>query len=360
MGEESYAMTEKLMKPQPGGSSGYLRIATEEAFAPTELLDLFRAMIRDGSTDDPGFKSLWGFYGGEASRTTGVFERMSDLGQRRIQDMDDSGIDKQIVSLTAPGVQILKRDAAVAMATLANDKLGDAVRSHPDRFVGLTAVAPQDPAAAAREIERGANVLGFKGIIINSHTQNEYLDDKKFWPIFEAAEALNMPVYIHPTTPSRELIKPLLESGLEGAIYGFAVETGMHVLRLIVHGIFDRFPKLTVVIGHCGEALPFWLPRIDFMHNRASLAGRYASWPKLQKKPSDYLRENIYVTTSGMAWQPAILFCQQVLGIDRVLYAMDYPYQFVVEEVIETDNLPISLADKKKLFQTNAERIFHL
>lgn len=353
-------MTDTVMKPRPGGSSGYLRIAAEEAFAPTELLDLFRAMIRDGSTDDPGFKSLWGFYGGDASRTTGVFERMSDLGQRRIQDMDDSGIDKQIIALTAPGVQILKRDAAVAMATLANDKLGDAVRSHPDRFVGLTAVTPQDPAAAAREIERGANKLGFKGVIINSHTQDEYLDDKKFWPIFEAAEALDAPVYIHPTTPSRGLMKPLLEAGLEGAIYGFAVETGMHVLRLIVHGVFDRFPKLTVVIGHCGEALPFWLSRIDFMHNRASLAGRYPSWSKLRKKPSDYLRENIYVTTSGMAWQPAILFCQQVLGVDRVLYAMDYPYQFVVEEVIETDNMPISLSDKKKLFQTNAERVFHL
>jgi 2,3-dihydroxybenzoate decarboxylase len=346
--------------PRPGGSIGYLRIATEEAYAPIELLELFRTMIRDGSTDDPGFKSLWGFYGGEASRATGVFERMGDLGQRRIQDMDDSGIDKQIIALTAPGVQILKRDAAIAMATLANDKLGDAVRAHPDRFVGLTAIAPQDPAVAAREIERGANSLGFKGVIVNSHTHDEYLDDQKFLPIFEAAEALNAPVYIHPTSPSRGLIKPLLDAGLEGAIYGFAVETGMHVLRLIVHGVFDRFPKLTVVVGHCGEALPFWLSRMDFMYDRAARAGRYASWPKLKKKPSDYIRENIYVTTSGMAWQPAILFCQQVLGIDRVLYAMDYPYQFVVDEVIETDNLPISLADKKMLFQTNAERVFHL
>lgn len=353
-------MTETKTAPRPGGSAGYLRIAAEEAFAPTELLDLYQAMIRDGSSDDPGFKSLWGFYGGAASRNTGVFERMSDLGQRRIKDMDDSGIDRQIIALTAPGVQILKRDAALAMATLANDKLADAVRAHPDRFTGLTAVAPQDPAAAAREIERGANRLGLKGVIINSHTQDEYLDDRKFWPIFEAAEALDTPVYIHPTTPSRGLIGPLLESGLEGAIYGFAVETGMHVLRLIVHGVFDRFPKLTLVIGHCGEALPFWLSRIDFMHDRASRAGRYPSRPKLQKKPSDYLRENIYVTTSGMAWQPAILFCQQVLGMDRVLYAMDYPYQFVVDEVTETDNLPISAADKKKLFQSNAERVFHL
>lgn len=346
--------------PKPGGANGYLRIAAEEAFAPRELLDLYRKMIREKSCDDPGFNSLWGFYGGDAASRTGVFERMSDLGERRISDMNDSGIDKQIISLTAPGVQVLDRAAAIAMATLANDQLSEAVRRHPDRFAGLAAVAPQDPHAAAKEIERGANRLGLKGVIINSHTHDEYLDDRKFWPIFEAAEALNMPVYIHPTTPSRGLIKPLLESGLDGAIYGFAVETGMHILRLIVHGVFDRFPRLTVVIGHLGEALPFWLSRIDFMHDRASRAGRYKSWPTLRKKPSEYLRENIYVTTSGMAWQPAILFCQQVLGVERVLYAMDYPYQFVVEEVIETDNLPIGLDEKKKLFQTNAERVFRL
>lgn len=346
-------------KPSPGGACGYLRIAAEEAFAPRELLDLYRKMIREGSCNDPGFNSLWGFYGGDAARDTGVFDRMSDLGQRRIADMDDSGIDKQIISLTAPGVQILERSAAVAMATLANDQLAEAVRRHPDRFAGLTAVAPQDPDAAAKEIERGANRLGLKGVIINSHTHDEYLDDRKFWPIFEAAEALNAPVYIHPTTPSRGLIKPLLESGLEGAIYGFAVETGMHVLRLIVNGVFDRFPKLTVVIGHLGEALPFWFSRIDFMHDRAARTGRYKR-PTLNKKPSEYFRDNIYITTSGMAWQPAILFCQQVVGIDRVLYAMDYPYQFVVDEVVATDNLPISVSDKKKLFQTNAERVFHL
>lgn len=352
--------TQTAAKPKPGGACGYLRIAAEEAFAPRELLDLYRKMIREGSCDDPGFNSLWGFYGGDAARDTGVFDRMSDLGERRIADMDDSGIDKQIISLTAPGVQILERSAAVAMATLANDQLAEAIRRHPDRFAGLTAVAPQDPDAAAKEIERGATRLGLKGVIINSHTHDEYLDDRKFWPIFEAAEALNAPVYIHPTTPSRGLIKPLLESGLEGAIYGFAVETGMHVLRLIVNGVFDRFPKLTVVIGHLGEALPFWFSRIDFMHDRAARTGRYKFRPALNKKPSEYFRDNIYITTSGMAWQPAILFCQQVVGIDRVLYAMDYPYQFVVDEVVATDNLPISLSDKKKLFQTNAERVFHL
>jgi 2,3-dihydroxybenzoate decarboxylase len=138
------------------------------------------------------------------------------------------------------------------------------------------------------------------------------------------------------------------------------VETGLHVLRLILSGVFDRFPRLKLVIGHLGEGLPYWLFRIDFMHNRMVAANRYASVRKLERKPSDYVRENIYITTSGMAWEPPILYAQSVLGMDRVLYAMDYPYQFVPEEVGVTDNLPISDADKTKLYQSNAEKVFNL
>jgi 5-carboxyvanillate decarboxylase len=156
------------------------------------------------------------------------------------------------------------------------------------------------------------------------------------------------------------MIRPFLESGLDGAIYGFSVETGLHILRLIVSGLFDRFPKLKIVIGHMGEALPFWLFRLDYMYRATLNSKRYPQWKPNRKLPSDYLRENIYVTTSGMPWAPAILFGQQVLGVERVLYAMDYPYQFVTDEVIATDNLPISAEDKKKLFQLNAERVFHL
>lgn len=169
-----------------------------------------------------------------------------------------------------------------------------------------------------------------------------------------------MPIYLHPNTPSPGLIGPLLERGLEGALYGFGVETGMHLLALITSGVFDRFPKLTIVVGHLGEALPFWLFRLDYMHRASVQAKRYACMKPLERTPSEYLRANVYVTTSGMAWQPAILFCQSVLGVDRVLYAMDYPYQFVANEVKATDDLPISDADKKKLFQLNAETVFSL
>jgi len=217
-------------------AAGYRRIATEEAFIPPELHRMYRDLIASHGVDDPGFNSLIGYYLGSSSeRARNVSERLQDLGERRIADMDATGIDMQIISLTSPGVQVLKTDTAVAMARLANDQLAEAIRKHPTRFAGLTAIAPQNPAEAAKEIERGAK-LGMKGVIINSHTQGEYLDDPKFWPIFEAAEALGTPLYLHPNTPPPKMIDPFLESGLDGAIYGFAVETGLHALRIITRG----------------------------------------------------------------------------------------------------------------------------
>jgi 5-carboxyvanillate decarboxylase len=169
-----------------------------------------------------------------------------------------------------------------------------------------------------------------------------------------------VPVYIHPNTPSNDMIKPFMARGLDGAVFGFAVETGLHALRLVVSGVFDRFPKLNIVLGHLGEGLPYWLFRIDFMHGGSVRSGRYASQPKLARKASDYLRDNFYYTTSGMAWAPPIRYVQQVMGMDRLMYAMDYPYQFVPEEVDVTDELPLSYDDHKAFYQTNAERVFKL
>ena len=347
--------------PAAGGGREYLRIATEEAFAPAELIAMWRDMIERGTCDDPGFVSLVGFYtAAKTERTRFVFDRLQDLGERRLADMDAAGIDRQVISLTAPGTQILSRGDGVAIATLANDRLAEACRQHPDRFTGLTAIAPQDPGQAAKEIERGHTQLGFKGVIINAHTHGEYLDDQKFWPIFEAAEALGTPIYLHPSTPPKDMIGPLLAAGLDGAIYGFAVDTGMHVLRIITAGVFDRFPALRLVVGHLGEALPFWLYRIDYMHAATVRAQRYEAMKPIKRKPSEYLRENVWVTTSGVAWAPAIMFCREVLGPDRVLYAMDYPYQYVPDEVIAHENLPISASEKAALFQANAEHVFRL
>lgn len=338
----------------------YLRIAAEEAFAPPELLARYEHLLAQGGDLDPGFVSLWGHYLGKSGQATALVARIQDLGEARLRDMDDSGIAKQILSLTAPGVQIFDASTATPLAASLNNQLAEAVRRHPGRFAGLAALAPQDPPAAARELERAVHSLGLNGAVINSHTHGEYLDDPKFWPIFEAATALQVPVYLHPTTPPRAMIAPLAERGLAGAIFGFGVETGLHMLRLVTSGVFDRFPTLQIVVGHLGEALPYWMFRIDFMHRAMVASGRHATIQKLQRRPSEYLRENFYYTTSGMAWQPVILFAQSVLGVDRVLYAMDYPYQYVPEEVKVTDDLPISPEDQLKLYQLNAEKVFCL
>jgi 2,3-dihydroxybenzoate decarboxylase len=222
----------------------------------------------------------------------------------------------------------------------------------------MIAIAPQDPTAAAKEIERGVTQLGMKSVIINSHTQGEYLSDPKFWDIFAAAEAHGVPIYLHPNSMPRNMIESFQECGLDGAIYGFGVETGMHALRIMTAGVFDRFPKLQMIIGHMGEALPFWAYRLDYMHRATVASNRYPSVKPIQCKPSEYLRENFYITNSGVAWEPAIKFTQSVVGVDRVLYAMDYPYQYAPEEVTMMDNMQMSDEDKKKFFQANAEKVF--
>ncbi|MDH5345767.1 MAG: amidohydrolase family protein [Gammaproteobacteria bacterium] len=274
----------------------YQRIATEEAFAIPELFDCYRRLLADGSFDDPGFLRLWGFYLSDPGpRATGVRRRLVDLDDERLGDKDATGIARQVLSLTSPGVQVLDATTAVSIARLANDRL---------------------------------------------------------------AEALGVPVCLHPNTPSKDMIGPMLDRGLDGAIFGFGVETALHLLRIIVSGVFDRFPKLKIVVGHLGEALPFWPYRLDFMHRAMVKASRYPGVGPLSKKISDYLRENVWITTSGMPWEPAILFVRSVIGADRVMYAMDCPYQYVPEEVAFTDALPLTEAELRAFCQGNAESVF--
>lgn len=350
-----------MTEASKNGAAAYRRIASEEAWAPPELIGEYRRILEKKLIDDPGFISLWGFYSGSNSpRARALLERIQRLDDSRIADMDATGIAKQLLLLTGPGVQVMDKATAVSMAQLSNDRVADAVRKYPTRFAALAAVAPQDPAAAAKELERAVKTLGLKGAVINSHTRGEWLDDPKFWDIFAAAEALDVPIYIHPSGPPPSMIQPFLERGLDGAIFGFGVEVGLHVLRIIVSGAFDRFPKLKIVIGHTGEGLPFWLYRIDYMHAASVRSQRYESMKPLKKKPSDYIRENIYITNSGVAWEPSVMFCHKVLGAEHVLYAMDYPYQFEPDEVKVMDALPMSDLDKKKFFQLNAEKLFKL
>ena len=196
---------------------------------------------------------------------------------------------------------------------------------------------------------------------MHSHTFGEYLDEEKFFPLLEAAEALDAPIYIHPQVPPPSMIQPFLDCGLDGAIYGFGVETGLHLLRMITTGVFDRFPKLTVVVGHLGEALPFWMYRLDYMNRAGVVSKRYERMQPLKLgRVSEYLRRNVFITSSGFAWGPAIKFCQDVLGSDRVMYAMDYPYQHDLAEVVASDDIDMPDAVKAAFFQTNAERVFKL
>ncbi|MBN8829772.1 MAG: amidohydrolase [Sphingomonadales bacterium] len=345
-----------------GGSQGYLRIATEEAFSTPELIEAWREELELPDVD-PGFQSLIGFYiNHPAERPKFIYDRLADLGETRLADMDARGIDRQILALTSPATNVLRdADRATMIAETANDRLAEACRAHPDRFSGMAACAPQDPRRAAKEIERAVTKLGLNAVVINSHILGEYLDNPKFSEVLEAAEAMDAPIYLHPNTPPRNMIGPMLEAGLDGAVFGFGVETGMHALRLITSGVFDRFPRLQVIIGHMGEALPFWMYRLDFMHQAGIRANRYEFLKPLKKeKVSNYLKENFYMTNSGVAWEPAIKFTQDVIGKDRVLYAMDYPYQCPAEEVAKLDAMDMSLEDKKMFFQTNAERVFKL
>jgi 5-carboxyvanillate decarboxylase len=353
--------TDSSPSPAVPSSGAYRRIATEEAFITGDIEREVHKIVENHSLDDPGFYSLMGHYmTSESERARFIVSRLRDLGELRLADMDAAGIAVQLLLLTAPGVQAFERGAAVSLARSANDELAEAVRRHPDRLAGLAAIAPQDPPKAAEELERAVTSLGLKGAVVNSHTQGEYLDDPRYTPIFEAATSLQVPIYLHPQTPPKSMIGPFLDRGIDGAIYGFAIETSVHMLRMIIGGVFDRFPSLQFVVGHLGEGLPFWLYRLDYMHNAIVRANRYEGVKPLQRKLSDYLRENFSITTSGMPWEPAIMFTRSVIGADRVMYAMDYPYQYSLDEVKLSDALPLSVEELRDFYEGIATRVFKL
>ncbi|MER7797505.1 amidohydrolase family protein [Microbacterium sp. NPDC096154] len=343
-----------------GGQHGYLRIATEEAWATQELMDEWRRMIEAGE-GGTGFHSLIGHYvTSDSDRARFVREHLVDSGERRIAHMDAAGVDHAILALTSPGTQAFGADVGTRIARNANDELAEAIKKHPTRFSGLAAVSFEDVPAAVAELERAVNELGLKGLIVNSHIRGRYLSEQEFWPILEAVEALDVPLYLHPNTPNDSMIGTLYEAGLDGSVFGFQVETSMHALKMITSGVFDRFPKLRMVLGHMGEALPFWLYRLDYMHGGMVKAGRYPAIKPLQRTISEYVRENIWITTSGMPAPEPILFSRKVLGDDRVMYAMDYPYNYEPDEVRMQDALPLSLPEKKAFFQDIALDVFDL
>jgi 5-carboxyvanillate decarboxylase len=332
--------------------AAYKRIATEEAWGTAELFAEWKKVLDAKPADEVGFLALWRNL--DPTGDTGFTRRLMDVGELRLAAMDAAGIDMQILALTAPGVQVLETDRATGIAADSNDQLAATCRKHPTRYAGMTAIAPQDPRRAALEIERGAKQLGLKGVIVNSHTKGEYLADQKFWEIFEAAQAVDAPIYIHPREPAPKMVEPFIKYDLLRGDLGFGVEVAFHTQAIINAGVFDRFPRLKLVIGHGGEGIPYNLYRIDRTHFVRRENDR------AKEVPSYYMKKNVFVTNSGVAWAPMVTFAQQVLGVGQVLYAMDYPYQYDIEEVHAMDALPISYDDKKAFFQTNAEQVFNL
>jgi len=325
------------------------RIATEEAFAIPEQTEAMREVVENFSGYDPDIY-LW-----EKILAGPVNRPLHDIGEGRIAQMDETGVDMHVLSLTSTGVQMFDADTGTAIAELANDRLAEAVRNHPTRFGGLASFAPQDVTRAVKEIERARTDLKLHGFVVNSHTNGEYLSEEKYWPILEALDALEAPLYIHPRSPGGKHAAAYRADHLEHAIWGYTAETGLHGIKLIMAGIFDRFPNLKIILGHMGENIPFHLYRTDYMYR---LTVEMMDRVKLEKRPSDYFRDNFVITTSGVNWHPALKFSVDVLGAENVMWAIDYPYQETPEAVEFMDTAPVSEEQKHLLFHGNAERVF--
>jgi predicted TIM-barrel fold metal-dependent hydrolase len=260
-----------------------------------------------------------------------------------------------VLAMTSTGVQQLEVEEATRVAENGNDLLAEAIKRHPTRYAGLATIPVQDPKRAVKEMERAITKLKLNGVMINSHTNGEYLDEDKYWPILEAASGLDATVYIHPRAPSPAMREPYRRYQLEHAIWGYAVEVGLHAVKLLMCGVFDKYPNLRIVIGHMGENIPYALYRMDWMHGHFSF-----DRPKLKLTPSEYFKRNFTITTSGVNWVPALEFCIGVLGADNIMWAVDYPYQETVEATQWLNDAPISDADKAKIFHQNAERLFKI
>jgi predicted TIM-barrel fold metal-dependent hydrolase len=286
-----------------------------------------------------------------------LIDQLCDLGEGRIAAMDAAGIDVQVLSLTSPGVEQLDAPEAVAFARETNDLLAEAVRRHPDRFAGFAALPTASPEAAAEELERTIGEYGFKGALINGHTRGRYLDDSFFWPILERAEALGVPIYLHPTPPPRPVIETsytgnFVAALLSTAAWGWHVETATHVLRLILGGAFDRYPNLQLVVGHMGEGLPFFMPRLE--------VALPVEVTKLERPVGSYLRENLHYTFGGFNWVQAFLDLVLQVGVERIMFSADHPYASMAQARAFLDKLPASPADKERIAHSNAERLLRL
>lgn len=301
---------------------------------------------------------------GNEGRAPALRARLDDVGSLRIKEMDEAGIDLTVLSHGAPSTQRLNAEAAVGIAKRANDRLKASVDAHPDRFAAFACLPTPDPKGAADELERAVKQLGFVGAMVHGLTYvpdgpagGLFLDDQRFWPIFERAAALDVPIYLHPAAPHPAVTEAYYKDyvtkfpGITSASWGYTVETSTMAVRMCLSGVFDQFPNLKIIIGHMGEGLPFSLWRIDYTFRRAGNA------------PIDFrslFTEHFWITTSGNFSTPALICSMLELGSDHIMYSVDYPF---VDNPPGTEwmrDVQISAEDKDKILSGNAKRLLKL
>ncbi len=316
--------------------SGQPVIAVEEHYWDAELASSFPPVRR----------------GSEALAT-----RLRDIGAGRIRAMDEAGIDVQVLSHGSPSTQLLPADVAVPLSRGVNDRLHRAVADFPARLAAFAALPTADPPAAAAELERAVSRLGFKGAMIHGLANGSFLDDRRFWPIFERAEQLNVPIYLHPSVPHPAVVDAYYKEYVDDfptvirAAWGFTVETATHALRLVLGGVFDAYPDLKIILGHLGETLPFLIWRID-----EALARPGQKTIRFR----EIFANGFYITTSGFFSTPALACCIEELGADRILFAVDYPYMENAAGTTWLRQTPISDAERARIAGANAERLLGL
>ncbi|MGW0193285.1 amidohydrolase family protein [Nonomuraea sp. NPDC003201] len=297
----------------------------------------------------------WQLYGAATGRPD-LIDRLFDLGEARLADMDDQGIDVQVLSVTPPGVQSLGAARAVPLAREANDAVAAAVRAHPGRFEGFATLPTPDPRAAAEELRRAVTGLGLKGAMIHGRTGSRNLDHPDMTPIWEAAAELRCPIYLHsqfPDAPVRDAyyshLGTVADKVFAGPMVGWHYETGLQLLRLVLAGTFDRFPTLQIITGHWGEVVLFYLDRITQTQSWTGLS--------LQRPIGDYFARNVSYTGSGILSERYLHWTKEVVGIDRILYATDYPFIDAGNAHDFLDDAALTAAEREAVAHGNWERL---
>jgi 2,3-dihydroxybenzoate decarboxylase len=295
--------------------------------------------------------------GGARSPMARIFERLPDLGEGRLCEMDEAGIDVHVLSHVPSPVQQLNAESAVDLAVGANDRLAGAIARHPDRFAGFAALPTPDPDAAADELERCVTTLGFKGAMVHGRSQGVFHDDKRFYPIYARAVDLDVPIYLHPGPPHPAVVEAYYQDfvsdfpWLTSAAWGYTIDTANQAMRMILSGLFSEFPDLKIILGHLGEGLPFLLDRMDEAFKREG------------SRPMEFKKafcDHFYVTTSGFFSTPALLCTVLQMGIDRVLFSVDWPFVENLPGMKWMEGLPLSEEDKQKMLSGNARRLLKM